>query len=54
MERTSRSIDRDELVYQVLLVFSIAFTSLRIFMTVHLAVGQAVTLVSRFSAILGS
>ncbi len=54
MIRALRSIDRDEVVYQVLLVFSIAFTSLRVFMTVHHAAGQAASLISRLTMMLGS
>lgn len=54
MNQALRSIDRDEVVYHVLLAFSIAFTSLRVFLTVYHAAGQAASLVSRLTMMLGS
>jgi hypothetical protein len=54
MIQALHSIDRDEVVYQGLLVFSIAFTSLRMFMMVHHVAGQAASLISRIGMMLGS
>jgi hypothetical protein len=54
MMRVLGSIDRDEVVYHVLLAFSIAFTALRVFMTFAGVAGKAAGLVSQIAVALGS
>jgi hypothetical protein len=48
------SIDRDEVVYRLLLAFSIVFTSLRAFVMIHHLAEQAANLIAKIAGMLGS
>jgi len=54
MIQALRSVDRDDVVYQVLLVFSIAFTSLRVFLMVHMMVGLVSAFVTQIGDLVGA
>ena len=53
MIQAQRSIDTDEVIYRLLLLFSIGFTSLRIFMMVQSAIGSVSGMVVRITGLLG-
>jgi len=51
MIQTRRSIDTDELLYRLLLLFSIGFTSLRVFMMVRSVIGPVSGMVVRIAGL---
>ena len=54
MIQALRSVDRDEVVYQVMLVFSIAFASLRVFLMVHMMVGPVSAFITQIAGLVGA
>jgi len=53
MIQTRRSIDADEVIYRLLLLLSIGFTSLRVFMMVRSAIDPISGMVVRIAGLLG-